>query len=155
MSQYYQIRCEFFSEANEDFVKLTESLDAELRQKNGDSQNKFDKFNRLDGIHDIVLGYCDDVPVACAAMKKISLDCFEIKRVFVQRGFRNLGLARKMMDVLETKAQQKGVKTLILETSKTFTPAIKLYTSLGYHEIARYAQYRDMEESYCMEKTIT
>jgi len=53
----------------------------------------------------------------------------EIKRVFVEPGLQRHGLGRLLMQRLEEKAVDEGIKTIRLDTS---LPAKAFYDSLGY-----------------------
>lgn len=144
----------YFDKVNEDFVALTTELDEEFADKNGSAQEKYNQFNRLDGIKDIIIVYRGQRPVACASIKKFDDERYEVKRVYVKKEYRSRGLARGMMLRLEKIAAGYGVKSLILETSKTFSDAINLYRKLSYGIVENYGQYKGMNLSVCMEKSI-
>jgi Acetyltransferases len=144
----------YFDKVNEDFVALTAELDGEFADKNGPAQEKYNQFNKLNGIKDIVIVYHGTSPVACAAIKKFDDERYEVKRVYVKKEYRSKGLARGMMLRLEKIAADYGSKSLILETSKTFSEAINLYRKLSYGIIENYGQYAGMSLSVCMEKSL-
>jgi GNAT superfamily N-acetyltransferase len=143
-----------FGEVNEDFVGLASELDLEFAEKNGAAQDQYNQFNKLSGIGDIVIAYADGRPAACAALKKYDVSRYEVKRVYVRKEYRKLGLARAMMLMLEEIAAAHGAKSLILETSRTFVPAVSLYRSLSYAVTENYGQYKGMDLSVCMEKKL-
>lgn len=58
------------------------------------------------------------------------------------------------MDRLIAKAKELGAEKLVLETNRTFVPAIELYRGLGFTRVANYGPYAQMEESVCMKKKI-
>jgi GNAT superfamily N-acetyltransferase len=144
-----------YGEVNDDFAGLAAELDLEFAEKNGAAQAQYNQYNKLAGIRDIVIAYADGKPAACAALKKIDESTYEVKRVYVKREFRSLGIARTMMLMLEDIAASRGASALILETSKTFVPAVSLYRGLSYEIIENYGQYKGMELSVCMRKAIS
>lgn len=144
-----------FGEVTEDFVELASELDLEFAEKNGASQEQYNQFNKLSGIGDFVIAYVAGRSVACAAIKKMDETRYEVKRVYVKKEFRSQGLARTMMLMLEEIAAGHGAKSLILETSRTFVPAVSLYRSLSYAVTENYGQYKGMKLSVCMEKKLS
>lgn len=86
-----------------------------------------------------LVGYLDDQAVASAAWRRLSvaqaasaLVSGEIKRVYVDPGFRRLGAARQLMLALEDDAFAAGIERLVLETGPMQPSAIRLYRELGY-----------------------
>jgi putative acetyltransferase len=129
-------------------------LDEHLRKLNGELQSSYDQYNGLADIKDVVVAYDAGRPVGCASMKKHREDSYELKRVFVQPDYRSRGIARAMMARLESEAIGRKASSLILETGRTFEPAIRLYEGLGFEITENYGQYRGMAHSLCMRKTL-
>jgi GNAT superfamily N-acetyltransferase len=148
------IQIEHFTEPTQDFLTLVPLLDTEFTAKNGEIQKTYDGFNRLDGIKDFFIAYCDDVPVGIAALKPYDEDTYEVKRVFVKKEYRRQGISRLLMKKLEEKAIEYHVRFLILETTATFTEARNLYRSLGFQVTENYGQYIGMSLSVCMRKKL-
>ena len=145
---------QYYSEVNKDFQKLSNELDMELETKNGDKQKEYSKYNKLDNIKDIIIAFDNDKPIGCGSIKHYDNKRYEVKRVYIQKQYRGNGISKEIMKKLEDVAKQKGVHALILETGKQFIAAVSLYKSLGYKEIENYGQYKNMDSSICMEKTI-
>lgn len=143
-----------YIEITDDFVNLAAELDLEFAAKNGAAQEQYNQYNKLAGIGDVVIAYADGRPAACAALKRFDESRYEVKRVYVRKEYRKLGLARTMMRMLEEIAAGHGAKSLILETSRTFVPAVRLYGSLSYKVTENYGQYKGMDLSVCMEKNL-
>ena len=141
---------------DERFAGLCRELDAYLCQAAGSEKQreKYDKYNKTDDIHDVVLAVCGGVPAGCGSFKKYDETTAEIKRVFVKERYRRRGFARQIMRALEKSAAEKGYTRLILETGKPLEAAMKLYAALGYRVTDNYGQYADMPESVCMEKLL-
>jgi DNA-binding MarR family transcriptional regulator/N-acetylglutamate synthase-like GNAT family acetyltransferase len=73
-------------------------------------------------------------PVGCGALK-VRRGFAEVKRMWVSPGVRGLGLGRRLLSELESRAAALGVPTLRLETNLALTEAIALYRSAGYREV--------------------
>jgi DNA-binding MarR family transcriptional regulator/GNAT superfamily N-acetyltransferase len=86
----------------------------------------------------LVLARLDGAAVGCGALKRLSDDVGEIKRVWCGSAMRGKGVATGIMDRLEAIARELGFKTLRLDTNRTLTEAHTLYRKLGYREIGRY-----------------
>jgi ribosomal protein S18 acetylase RimI-like enzyme len=84
-------------------------------------------------------------PVACGALKFHRNRPTELKRMWVSRELRGLGLARRLLGELERRAAGHGSRTVRLETNKSLTEAIALYRSAGYREVSAFndEQYAD------------
>jgi len=77
-------------------------------------------------------------PVGCGALKFHPGAPAEIKRMWVAPAARGLGLGRRLLAELETRAAAHGVRVLRLETNRSLGEAIGLYRSAGYREVAAF-----------------
>jgi DNA-binding MarR family transcriptional regulator/GNAT superfamily N-acetyltransferase len=74
-------------------------------------------------------------PVGCGALKFHDGAPTEIKRMWVAPEVRGLGLGRRLLGSLESRAAAAGARTARLETNGALTEAIALYRSAGYREV--------------------
>ncbi|HNK71105.1 MAG TPA: GNAT family N-acetyltransferase [Saprospiraceae bacterium] len=139
---------------NLDFQKLVVELDKDLAQKNGDTNDFFVQFNKIDQIKNVVVVYEIDQAVACGAMKEYDNNTMEIKRMFVPLEKRGKGFASKVLQELENWSNELGYNRCILETGNKMSEAIGLYKKMGYKIIPNYGQYKNVESSICFEKLI-
>ena len=144
----------YFDHVNRDFEELTAKLDAEFKLRNGQLQQLYSQYNRLNEIKDVVLAFDGTAAVACGSLKRYNSETYEIKRIFVEESYRKNGIATEIMKKLELIAIQKNAKYLILETGVQLTSATELYKSLGFEVIENYGQYVGMKESICFNKKI-
>ena len=73
----------------------------------------------------------------------------------VMPGYQGKGIARKLMEAIETHAIEHGCVALRLEVRIDGAPAIKLYESLGYKKIGRVEDYyEDGQAAYRYEKRL-
>ncbi|MGD9913131.1 MAG: GNAT family N-acetyltransferase [Rhizobiaceae bacterium] len=82
----------------------------------------------------------DGKPIGCGALKRLAATEGEVKRVWVARDARGLGVASRLMDALEKLARELGFQTVKLDTNRTLVEAQAMYAKRGYREIARYNQ---------------
>ena len=84
-------------------------------------------------------------PLGCGALKQLSDGSAEVKSVYVAAAARGRGLARKIMQHLESEARSSGVTALVLETGSDLLPdydaARALYEKLGYAYCAPFQGY--------------
>jgi DNA-binding MarR family transcriptional regulator/GNAT superfamily N-acetyltransferase len=74
-------------------------------------------------------------PIGCGALKFHDDAPTELKRMWVAPTGRGLGVGRRLLAELESRAAQHGSHTIRLETNRTLTEAIAMYRSAGYREV--------------------
>jgi DNA-binding MarR family transcriptional regulator/GNAT superfamily N-acetyltransferase len=77
----------------------------------------------------------DGAIAGCGALKRIDTGIAEIKRMWTAPGMRGRGVARRVLQTLESIARESGVGTLRLETNRALTEAQALYRQQGYAEV--------------------
>src|SRR5262245_61871701 len=77
-------------------------------------------------------------PVGCGALKFHGKAPAEVKRMWLARTVRGLGLGARMLAALEQRARKAGARILQLETNRALTEAIALYRQAGYVEVPRF-----------------
>jgi len=83
----------------------------------------------------LVVARLHGTPVGCGGLKFHGREPAEIKRMWVAPEARGLGLGRRLLDELESRAAARDVTVLRLETNAALTEAIGLYRSAGYREV--------------------
>ena len=101
----------------------------------------FDKeLNDLTGYYSggaIIVGYEEDKPIACVAIRKISDETCEGKRLFIKPEYRGKGYARIMLKAMTDKAFELGFKELLFTTKPdVMSIGYGLYKRLGYEELS-------------------
>ena len=132
--------------------KLDENLDELVGGKF--QRQQYVQYNQRDSIHDVLVVYRDGEPVACGSFKHYDEDHVELKRIFVDKSCRGMGLGYEIVRRLEAMAKKKGYSRCILETGAPLKAACHMYEKLGYKVIPNYGQYADMPASICMERRI-
>ena len=145
------IRC---TSAAPEFVALCHALDAELHATYADLQNTYDEFNQIVDVPNVVVGFTEDVPVACGCFRIIDTETVELKRMFVCSDKRGLGYSKLILGELESWAMELGYSLAVLETGNEQHAAIHLYQSCGFSQIENYGPYKGLETSLCMSKPL-
>jgi GNAT superfamily N-acetyltransferase len=70
-------------------------------------------------------------------LKQFESTC-ELKRMYVLRDFRLLGLGQKLLDIAIDFAKSVGYSRIVLDSSKALHPARALYLKNGFVDIPRY-----------------
>ena len=139
---------------NLDFQKLVFELDKDLAIKNGETNDFFAQYNKIDLLKNVVVAYDSDQPVGCGAMKEYEEGIMEIKRMFVPIEKRGKGIAGKILTELQVWAKELGYKKCVLETGDKMIEAISLYKKNNFCIIKNYGQYSEVENSVCFEKVL-
>ncbi|MFN0156393.1 MAG: GNAT family N-acetyltransferase [Gaiella sp.] len=104
----------------------------------------------------MVRAMLDGVPVGCGAIRSLSGNRAEVKRMFVDTGKRGLKLGAAILDQLEQEAVALGATELVLETGIRQQAAIGLYERAGFERIPLWGEYLDSPEtSVCYGKQLT
>jgi putative acetyltransferase len=117
--------------------------------------------NHLDSVEDLekdtvyFIGAFDNGNlVGCGAVKLMPGDYGEIKRMYVISHARGKGIAKIMMDALESFLLESNILVSRLETGIHQKEAIALYTKRGYKRVSPFGTYRDDPLSVFMEKRL-
>ncbi len=139
---------------NKFFQALIRELDADLKIRDGDDHSFYSQFNKIDKIKYAIVAFDDEMPVGCGAIKELSKDAMEIKRMYVPPARRGQGIAGKILKELENWVFELNYTKCLLETGKKQPEAIALYKKNGYQIIPNYGQYENVENSVCFEKRL-
>ena len=101
-----------------------------------------------------LIAWIDGVAIGCGALRVLETGVSEVKRMFVLPQFRGRGIARRILEALESRARELGHTLVRLETGEGQPEAIGLYKSAGYREIAGFGEYVDNPFSVCFEKRL-
>lgn len=85
----------------------------------------------------LLVGYEEDKPVACIAIKKLNDNTCEAKRLFIKPEYRGKGYARTMLNTMLDKSKELG----FTEVTFTTKPSVMqigygLYNRMGFEETA-------------------
>ncbi|MGV8885359.1 MAG: GNAT family N-acetyltransferase [Microbacteriaceae bacterium] len=80
-------------------------------------------------------------------------DELEVKKVFVSEHARGRGVSRALMGELQRAAEERGIRSLILQTGNLQLAAIALYEAVGFRQIDVFGGYNAIPASVCFRKT--
>jgi DNA-binding MarR family transcriptional regulator len=80
----------------------------------------------------------DGRPVAGGGLQRIAPGVDEVKRMWVDAGWRGAGLGARLLRHLEDGARARGCAVVRLDTNGTLEEAIAMYDRAGYRRIERY-----------------
>lgn len=87
----------------------------------------------------LMLAFLNEQLAGCIALRGISNDRCEMKRLFVRPSFRGTGLGRVLVEALINEARTIGYKSMLLDTLPgRMDSAIELYKKIGFEEISPY-----------------
>ncbi len=89
----------------------------------------------LDSGGEFLVGILEGEVVAMGAVKRVSPDAAEVKRMRVRPGLQGRGYGQAMLDALHYRAWELGYTTLHLDTTVQQRAARHLYTKNGYREV--------------------
>jgi len=139
---------------NTDFIALVKLLDADLAIRDGEDHAFYAQYNKTGKIKYVVVGYEDNKPIACGAIREFTPQIMEVKRMYTLPEHRGKGIAQKLLFELEKWAKELSYAKCILETGKKQPEAIQLYKKSGYTIIPNYGQYAGIDNSVCFEKEL-
>lgn len=93
---------------------------------------------------EFLIGTVDEQVVAMGALRKISPDRAEIKRMRVKPDYRRRGFGESILAALEDRAIHLGYRDLCLDTTGQQVPAQRMYEKHGFR-LVRSGQFRGME----------
>lgn len=132
----------FIVEENAD-TKIIKDLFVEYSHIKG-AESCFVSFDKelsdLEGYYSggaILIGYEEDKPVACVAVKKINSETCEGKRLFIKPEYRGKGYARIMIKAMTDKASELGFKEVVFTTKPAvMSVGYDLYKRMGFEELS-------------------
>jgi GNAT superfamily N-acetyltransferase len=90
-----------------------------------------------------LVGYDNGRAICCGGYRSYRADTVEIKKMYTVPERRGQGYGLAIINELERRAAEVGVRCTILETGVRNTAALALYRSVGYQPTARYVPGRD------------
>ena len=148
----------FTNEKNQDFIDLAKELWDEYYENVGDTVDKYQEVNNLEGEHFVILVFDEEnvekSPIACGSFKEFSSDTIEIKRVFVKKPCRNKGLATFIMEKLEKEAKNRGYDFSILVTGINNLPSQSFYKKLDYDIFEGFGFFKGDSDSISFKKEL-
>jgi putative acetyltransferase len=96
----------------------------------------------------------DGLAIGCGAVV-VNPAYGEIKRMYVRPQTRGQGVARQIIETLESAARARGCRTLMLETGPYQREALAFYARQGYGRCGPFGDYPEHPLSVFMSKQLT
>jgi N-acetylglutamate synthase-like GNAT family acetyltransferase len=133
---------------------LLAELSAELFRITGDDGRSSFQNSDLDSTRSIfLLLMVDGSAMACGALRTLSEDVCEIKRMYSKVAGKGYG--KKILLELEQSASRFGYREIWLSTRKINRNAVEFYLKNGYQQRDGYGKYHHTDKSVCLAKTVT
>jgi GNAT superfamily N-acetyltransferase len=155
MAQEIEIRHEAITSSAA--TELILALNAELSVRYpepGANHFRLDAADVAPGRGAFLVAYQNGRPLACGAIRLLTPETAEVKRMYVEPASRGLRVGRRMLDALEHEARKLGARELVLETGDRQPEAIALYSRAGFARIDAFGEYEHSPLSICMRKPI-
>ena len=120
------------------FIEYSTWINSDLNFQDFDNElmNLPYKYTPPDGR--LYIAYANNTTAGCIALKRYDLKRCEMKRLFVKPEFRELGIGKELVNRIIADAIDIGYEYMILDTLRTFSQALSIYTKLGFEEIEPY-----------------
>lgn len=78
-------------------------------------------------------------PAGTAALRPMSAQCCEAKRLYVRPQYRGQGIGKRLLDQLVSEARAEGYQEMYGDTLRSMTSALKMYRQRGFAEVPPYS----------------
>jgi GNAT superfamily N-acetyltransferase len=138
---------------SDDAAALLDELSAALSALTGDSGNaSFDIADMRDPRAGFVVARVDGAAVGCGALRPLTEQVAEVKRMYARPGHAGVGAA--LLAHLEARAAALGYAEVWLETRKVNLRAVRFYEKHGYRRIDNYGKYVGVAGAVCFGKRL-
>ena len=86
----------------------------------------------------LLLARDEDAVAGCVAMRPLTSDTCEMKRLYVRPRFRAEGLGRQLAERVIAEARSAGYRRMYLDTLPSMADAQRLYERLGFRDVPPY-----------------
>jgi GNAT superfamily N-acetyltransferase len=138
--------------------RLIRALNAELSAiypEPGANHFRLDPAEVAPGRGAFLVAYDGDRPIGCGAIRLLTPERAEVKRMYVDPEARGLGVGRRILELLEQEARTLGARQIVLETGSRQLAALALYERAGFRRIDEFGEYAGSPLSVCLAKTLS
>jgi ribosomal protein S18 acetylase RimI-like enzyme len=120
------------------FLEYVQTLDIDLSFQDFETELRTlpGKYQQPDGA--LIMASVDSKEAGCVALRKLSKDICEMKRLYVRDVYRGLGLGKRLIRIIIEEAKGLGYSYIRLDTLPNMKKAQDLYSSIGFYDIEAY-----------------
>lgn len=135
------------------FLEYAQSLDFDLCFQDFETElaSLPGKYARPDGA--LILAQVDGQPAGCVALRGISEEACEMKRLYVRDAYRGLRIGQALIGRIIEEAAKRHYRFIRLDTAPTMQKAQSLYQSFGFYDIEPYI-YNPLQGARYMERKL-
>jgi len=135
-----------FSEGKNIILEYANMLGIDLSFQNFDNEinNLQEMYSEPTG--GLILASVNNKIVGVAGIRKFENNDCELKRMYVKKDYRNLGIGKLLLEYAIELSTKLNYNKLKLDTIDSMKSAIKLYLSFGFEEISPY-RYKTIESA--------
>lgn len=132
------------------FIEYADSLEFDLNFQNFDEElaNLPGEYTEPAGC--LLFAEYQGKAAGCVALRRLSDNICEGKRLYVKPEFRGLKIGRKLVETLIAEARKMGYRFMRGDTVASMKAANFLYKSLGFYEIEPY-RYNPLKDALFLE----
>jgi ribosomal protein S18 acetylase RimI-like enzyme len=121
------------------FLQYAQSLETDLSFQDFETEikNLPGKYSPPDGI--LIMALVNDKTAGCVALRKLTENTCEMKRLYVCDNYRGLGIGKSLVRMIIDEAIKLNYQYIRLDTLPTMKKAQDLYLSFGFYDIEPYA----------------
>lgn len=129
---------ELIQEAKQLFLEYAQSLKINLGFQDFEIELKLlpGKYGPPNGV--LILALVDGKEAGCVALRKVSENICEMKRLYVRDYYRGLGIGNELITMIIEEARKMNYSYMRLDTLPTMGKAQELYRSYGFYDIEPY-----------------
>lgn len=101
----------------------------------------------------LLLAWSGNTAVGCVAIRNLEEDIAELKRMYVQPGFRGHQIGKKLLEQILGIVKNTGYNKIRLDTLPSMKEARQLYRASGFYEIPCY-RFNPVDGSVFLEKSL-
>ena len=134
MEEFTVRECSDFADVRELFLEYSQIKGAESCFVSFEKEvNNLDTFYAGGAL---LIGYENETPTGCIAIKKVDEDSCEAKRLFIRPEYHGKGYARILLDSMLAKSRELGFKKVTFTTKPAVMQiAYGLYKRMGFDEL--------------------
>ena len=110
-------------------------LDLLLDTSDKDMRDLEAHYDARGGAFELIYGPSSDEPIGVLGWRPGEAGTLELKKVYLRRSARGLGVGRLAVQRVIDHARALGLQAVVLETAHAMTDAIRLYTQFGFRPV--------------------